>query len=202
MKINTVIFDIGGVMVGLGRIRFFEQFGFAPGVSEKVMNSTVKSVHWKELDRGILTDEEVIERFVKDAPELEKEIRLCMENVHGIVYRLDTSIPWIQSLKERGIKVLYLSNYSMKVARDNEDAMDFLAHMDGGLLSCDYQVIKPDPAFYQILIDKYDLEPSRCVFLDDLEANLEGARQFGIHTIQVKDHEQAKAELERMLHEA
>jgi putative hydrolase of the HAD superfamily len=90
----------------------------------------------------------------------------------------------------------------MKVARDNEDAMDFLAHMDGGLLSCDYQVIKPDPAFYQILIDKYDLEPSRCVFLDDLEANLEGARQFGIHTIQVKDHEQAKAELERMLHEA
>ena len=95
MKITTVIFDIGGVMVGLGRIRFFNQFGFAPGVSEQVMNSTVKSVHWKELDRGILTDEEVIERFVKDAPELEKEIRLCMENVHGIVYRLDTSIPWI-----------------------------------------------------------------------------------------------------------
>ena len=76
MKITTVIFDIGGVMVGLGRIRFFNQFGFAPGVSEQVMNSTVKSVHWKELDRGILTDEEVIERFVKDAPELEKEIRL------------------------------------------------------------------------------------------------------------------------------
>ena len=32
MKITTVIFDIGGVMVGLGRIRFFNQFGFAPGV--------------------------------------------------------------------------------------------------------------------------------------------------------------------------
>lgn len=202
MNIKTVIFDIGGVMVGLGRNRFFEQFGYAPEISEQVMNSTVKSRHWKELDRGILTDEEVIDRFVEDAPELEKEIRHCMENVHGIVYRLDTSIPWIQSLKDRGIQVLYLSNYSMKVARDNEDAMDFLPYMDGGLLSCDYKVIKPDPAFYQILIDKYDLVPSECVFLDDLEANLEMARQLGIHTIQVKDHEQAKADLEKMLAEA
>ena len=199
MKIKTVIFDIGGVMVGLGRIRFFEQFGYAPKISEQVMNSTVKSRHWKELDRGILTDEEVIDRFVKDAPELENEIRHCMENVHGIVYRLDTSIPWIRSLKDRDMQVLYLSNYSMKVAKDNEDAMDFLPYMDGGLLSCDYKVIKPDPAFYQILIDKYDLVPSECVFLDDLEANLETARQLDIHTIRVKDHEQAKADLEKML---
>ena len=90
MKITTVIFDIGGVMVGLGRIRFFNQFGFAPGVSEQVMNSTVKSVHWKELDRGILTDEAVTARFVKEAPEPEKEIRLCMENADGLVYRVDS----------------------------------------------------------------------------------------------------------------
>jgi putative hydrolase of the HAD superfamily len=74
--------------------------------------------------------------------------------------------------------------------------------MDGGLLSCDYQVIKPDPAFYQILIDKYDLVPSECVFLDDLEANLETAQKLGIHTILVKNHEQAKAELDRRLEEA
>ena len=202
MKINTVIFDIGGVMVGLGRMRFFQQFGYPQEISEQVMNSTVKSPHWKELDRGVLTDEEIIARFVKDAPELEKEIRHCMENVHGIVYRLDTSIPWIQSLKAAGKKVLYLSNYSMKVARDNEDAMDFLSYMDGGLLSCDYNVIKPDPAFYQILIDKYDLVPSECVFLDDLEANLAGARELGIHTIRVKDHEQAAAELEKLLEDS
>ena len=148
MNIKTVIFDIGGVMVGLGRNRFFEQFGYAPEISEQVMNSTVKSRHWKELDRGILTDEEVIDRFVEDAPELEKEIRHCMENVHGIVYRLDTSIPWIRSLKDRGMQVLYLSNYSMKVARDNEDAMDFLmdkvAMLQPSLVNgCDEQLEYP-----------------------------------------------------------
>ena len=90
----------------------------------------------------------------------------------------------------------------MKVARDNEDAMDFLPYMDGGLLSCDYNVIKPDPAFYQILIDKYDLDPSKCVFLDDLEDNLAAAREFGIQTIQVRDHEQAASDLRALLEES
>ena len=199
MKINTVIFDIGGVMVGLGRLHFFEQFGYSPQMCERLLSSTMRSPHWKELDRGVLTDEEVIDRFVKDAPELETEIRRSMENVHGIVYRLETSIPWIEELRESGRRVLYLSNYSMKVANDNEDAMDFLSHMDGGLLSCDYKVIKPDPAFYMILIEKYGLEPSECVFLDDLEDNLAAARSLGIHTILVKDHEQAAADLKALL---
>lgn len=199
MKINTVIFDIGGVMVGLGRLHFFEQFGYSPQMCERLLSSTMKSPHWKELDRGVLTDEEVIDRFVKDAPELETEIRRSMENVHGIVYRLETSIPWIEELRESGRRVLYLSNYSMKVANDNEDAMDFLSHMDGGLLSCDYKVIKPDPAFYMILIERYGLEPSECVFLDDLEDNLAAARSLGIHTILVKDHEQAAADLKALL---
>ena len=80
MKINTVIFDIGGVMVGLGRLHFFEQFGYSPQMCERLLSSTMKSPHWKELDRGVLTDEEVIDRFVKDAPELETEIRRSMEN--------------------------------------------------------------------------------------------------------------------------
>ena len=189
MKIDTVIFDIGGVLVGLGRIHFFEQFGYSHEMCQRLLDSTLRNPNWKELDIGLLSDEEVIDRFVQDTPELEQEIRACMKNIHGVVYRLETSIPWIKEIKESGRRVLYLSNYSMKVARDNEDAMDFLPYMDGGLLSCDYNVIKPDPAFYQILIDKYDLDPSKCVFLDDLEDNLAAARKF----IQACDCEGARS---------
>ena len=66
-------------------------------------------------------------------------------------------------------------------------------------MSCDYHLIKPDPAFYQVLIDRYGLDPERCVFLDDLESNLETARKFGIHTIHVKNHEQAAEDLRQLL---
>ena len=88
-----------------------------------------------------------------------------MENVHGIVYRLDTSIPWIQSLKAAGKKVLYLSNYSMKVARDNEDAMDFLSYMDAEAC-CPVTTMSSSriPLSIRSWIDKYDLGcfPSAC----------------------------------------
>ena len=165
----------------------------------RLYESTVRSPYWKEFDLGVLADEEVIDLFAAYAPEYETEIREAMKNVHGVVRRMDAAIPWIREVQASGRKALYLSNYSMKVARDNEDAMDFLPYLDGGILSCDYHVIKPDPAFYRILIDKYDLDPARCVFLDDLEDNIAAAKALGINTILVRDHEQAAADLGRML---
>lgn len=201
MKISTVIFDIGGVLVDFGRQHFFEQFGHSPQMCMRLYESTVRSPYWKEFDLGRIPDEEVIDLFAAYAPELESEIREAMKCVHGVVRRMDAAIPWIRKIQESGRRTLYLSNYSMKVARDNEDAMDFLPYLDGGLLSCDYHVIKPDPAFYQILIDQYDLDPERCVFLDDLEENIAAAQQLGFHTILVRDHEQAAADLEKLLEE-
>ena len=201
MKINTVIFDIGGVLVDFGRQHFFEQFGHSPEMCMRLYESTVRSPYWKEFDLGLIADEEVIDLFAGYAPELESEIREAMKCVHGVVRRMDAAIPWIRKIKESGRRTLYLSNYSMKVARDNADAMDFLPFLDGGLLSCDYHVIKPDPAFYQILIDKYDLDPEKCVFLDDLEDNIAAAERLGFHTILVRDHEQAAADLEKLLAE-
>lgn len=199
MRINTVIFDIGGVLVDFGRQHFFEQFGHSPEKCMRLYESTVRSPYWKEFDLGVLADEEVIDLFAAYAPEYETEIREAMKNVHGVVRRMDAAIPWIREVQASGRKALYLSNYSMKVARDNEDAMDFLPYLDGGILSCDYHVIKPDPAFYRILIDKYDLDPARCVFLDDLEDNIAAAKELGINTILVRDHEQAAADLKWML---
>ena len=201
MKISTVIFDIGGVLVDFGRQHFFEQFGHSPQMCMRLYESTVRSPYWKEFDLGRIPDEEVIDLFAAYAPELESEIREAMKCVHGVVRRMDAAIPWIRKIKESGRRTLYLSNYSMKVARDDADAMDFLPFLDGGLVSCDYHVIKPDPAFYQILIDKYDLDPEKCVFLDDLEDNIAAAERLGFHTILVRDHEQAAADLEKLLAE-
>ena len=60
-------------------------------------------------------------------------------------------------------------------------------------------MVKPDQAFYQLLIDKYDLDPAKCVFIDDLEANLEPARALGIRTILFQSQDQAEQDLARLL---
>jgi len=52
-----------------------------------------------------------------------------------------------------------------------------------------------------VLIGKYGLIPENCVFLDDLQANLDGAAAFGIHTIRFQSYDQARGDLEALLQE-
>ena len=71
--------------------------------------------------------------------------------------------------------------------------------MDGGIMSYEVQLIKPDLAIYQTLMERYDLQPEECVFLDDTVRNVEAAQALGIAGIVVTSQEQAKKELETLL---
>lgn len=198
-KIDTVVFDIGGVLVDLGRFRFLEKKGFTGETANRVMYATMRSKDWVQMDLNIIPVEEILERFIRNDPELEAEIRYMFEDLNGIVERRESSLPWLRRVKESGRRILYLSNYSHKIMRECADALYFLPEMDGGLFSCDFHMVKPDPAFFRLLIEKYQLDPSRCVFIDDIETNLEGARAVGMHTIHFENPAQAEAELDRML---
>jgi len=55
---------------------------------------------------------------------------------------------------------------------------------------------KPDPRIYQMMTKALGVDPSRCVYLDDLGVNLKPARAMGMTTIKVVDAAQAIAELE------
>lgn len=197
--IRTVIFDIGGVLVELGRYRFLESKGFTGELAQRVMHASMRSEDWVQLDLNNLSEEEILQRFIRNDPGIEKEIRHMFQDVRGIVEKKEASVPWLRSVKERGRQVLYLSNYSPKIMRECPEALYFLPEMDGGLFSCDLHLVKPDPVFYQTLIEKYGLDPERCVFIDDIEANLVPAKSLGIRTILFKTQEQARSELDQLL---
>ena len=197
--IDTVIFDIGGVLSVLGRMNFYRKFDYPEEYRERLMKDTVLSPWWKEFDRAVMAEEEIIDRFAAEDPEAEKDIRHVMKNINGIVVRAEYAIPWIRDLKERGLRVLYLSNYSEKVLRDCPEVTDFLPETDGGVFSYTCHMIKPEPGIYEQLIGKYALDPGKCVFLDDLQDNLDGAVVFGIHTIRFASYEQARRDLDQLL---
>ena len=48
---------------------------------------------------------------------------------------------------------------------------------------------KPDPAIYQMMVKALDVDPARCVYLDDLGINLKPARAMGMQTIKVTERE-------------
>lgn len=196
--IKTVIFDIGNVLTGFCWKEYYDSFPYSDEVKERIAKATVLSAVWNEYDRGNMNDEEIVEAFVQNDPGIEKEIRESLADISRMLVRYDYAIPWIQSLKEHGYQVLVLSNFSHKAVVDCAHALDFLPYTDGGILSYKDHVIKPQPEIYQLLIERYGLVPEESVFLDDLEANVKGAQNAGIHTILFKNEMQAKEELRGM----
>ncbi len=94
----------------------------------------------------------------------------------------------VRELKRLNYRVLMLSNMNLEgkirlfgTARIL-DGEDWLSLFDEVLLSCDLGMIKPDEAIYRACLAKTMAEPSECLFIDDIEVNLEGARRCGITT--------------------
>lgn len=130
--------------------------------------------------------EEMIEKGVKQFPELELNIKELMYHWTEFVIPLKDNVAYIKDLKRFGYKVYILSNIP-------EDDTKYLRscgvfdNIDGGVFSYEYKKIKPDPEIFHILLKKYDLKASECLFLDDRKDNVVAASNLGFETIEVKD---------------
>lgn len=196
--IKNIIFDIGNVLMPFGYRPFFESFGYDKDIVERLSKATAQSPDWNELDRGVLSYEEVLERFIQNDPELEEIIYKVFADLHGILGVYDYTESWIAQLKEQGYGVYYLSNFFQKADEDCKDLMGFLELMNGGILSYKDKVTKPDAKIYQLLLERYGLKAEECVFLDDTEKNIIGARAVGMEGILFQDRMQAVTELQKL----
>ncbi|MCR5121892.1 MAG: HAD family phosphatase [Ruminococcus sp.] len=180
--IKNVIFDIGRVLID------FDFEGFVRGLfgaekGEQVTQAMWKNPDWRELDRGVLSDEEVLTRFIDKAPELEHEIRYTFAKIGDCAQLRDGAVALIDRLKAEGYGVYYLSNYFEYIMHTAPWALDFVPHTDGGVFSCREKVTKPDRKIYDILCGRYGLVPEDCVFIDDTLANVTAAENFGMKGI-------------------
>ena len=199
MKIKNIVFDIGNVLVGFVWQDFYKSFGYSEEVNERLADATVRSEFWSEMDRGKLTDEELLEGFIANDPSIEKEIREIFKNITNMILRYDYAIPWLKELKGRGYGVYYISNFAHKAHVECAAALDFLVEMNGGILSYQDRIIKPSPEIYQLLFERYHLKAGECVFIDDTAVNVEAAQKEGMKGIIFHTLEQTKNELEQML---
>lgn len=196
--INTVVFDIGNVLMKFDYMPYIRTLLKDEDTVWRVNGAIWRSGFWNDLDRGEDTDT-VYARMLEAEPEYREEIALAFENVGQCMFKMDYAIPWIQELKTRGYKVLYLSNYSRHTMQANPAVLDFLPYMDGGVFSCEVGLVKPDEEIFRTLCKKYRLSAAECVFLDDFSENVEAARSFGMNAIQFETYKQAKDQLDRLL---
>ena len=200
--ITTIVFDIGNVLASFRWKDLFTDLGFTGEKFDRIAAATVQHpTLWNEFDRSLMSDEEIIARCIERAPEYEKEIRLVFSKTELLVEEYAYAREWIQSLKAQGYQVYLLSNYgktSFEAARDH-GRLSFLPFVDGGVISYEVKIVKPEPGIYEALLEKYNLKAEECVFLDDRADNVEAAKLLGFHGIVVESYEQACECLKGML---
>ncbi len=197
--IQNIVFDIGNVLVDFCWREHIAGCGYSGETAERLGKAMMLSPEWNEIDRGVWTNEELLQGFIANDPELEAEIRAVFADLSTLIRERSGSSEWICSLKEKGYKVYYLSNFSERVKTEAAGQLSFLEEMNGGVMSYTVRLIKPDPAIYERLFKWYELKPEESVFLDDSEANIRIARELGMYAIQVESQEQAVEDLRKLL---
>ncbi len=75
-------------------------------------------------------------------------------------------------------------------------SFDWINDFQPALFSCEYRLVKPEPAIYRLCLEKLAVGPESCMFLDDVLLNVEAARTLGIHALHFRSAAAEAAELE------
>lgn len=199
--IQNIVFDIGNVLMK------YDPDGciygtFERQTADRVCDALFHSGLWVELDRGIMPEKEILAGFMRRCPDVSEQIAFQYENMGNFCSAYSGTLPWLRRLK-KDYRLYYLSNYSVPMRRRTTAVLNsFLPLMDGGIFSCDVGKIKPDPEIYQMLFDRYCLDPSQCVFLDDSAVNVRAAEALGMRAVVAGEPAETRKELDRLLEEA
>ena len=140
------------------------------------------SEEWILLDRGVITEEEALERVNLRLPDqrLRRMAKECLEHWHEYNLRpADGMEELVCSLKNRGYRIYLLSNASHRL-RVYETEIPGHQYFDGTIVSAEEKLLKPEPEIYERLFEKYGLFPEECFFIDDKPENVEGGKACGM----------------------
>jgi len=105
------------------------------------------------------------------------------------------SVEILAELKTLGTHLYCLTNFSAETYPPTFERFEFLRWFRGVLVSGEVGVIKPDPRIFELLLERFAIDPKRAVYIDDVAANVDAARPFGIHTVRFTTPSALRAEL-------
>ena len=200
MTIQAVIFDFGGVLIRSqdesGRRKWEANLGLAEGELAAIVFGCDASVR---ATVGDLSSEEVwqhvAERFGLDAAQLRE---LQHDFWSGDVFDAELA-QFLRDLRPR-YKTAILSN-AWPNARDLfTNHFGLGSAVDAMIISAEERLAKPDPRIYRVAVERLGVAFHEAVFVDDMEENVESARQLGMKGVHFRSTPQALAEVQAHLH--
>lgn len=178
--IKNIVFDMGGVILDFNLKKTVEQ-EFAPEYHDVIYEHVFgENSVWKTLDEGIYTFDQVIPGILEKLPEeLHEKVSAMVTDFYDYMPPFPETCELIKKLKENGYKIYLLSNATPRFFDRYLDVPAF-QYFDGLFISALYKLLKPNREIYEAFCNKFSLAPEECFFIDDLEANIKGAKDYGM----------------------
>ncbi|NML74480.1 HAD family phosphatase [Rhizobium sp. S-51] len=196
--IRHIVFDIGKVLIHYDPNLPFSRI--IPDETERRWFFENVCTHdWNlEQDRGrgwAEAEALLIDRF----PEQEENIRAFRQNWHEMVpYAYDDSVAIMTGLIDAGFDVTMLTNFAADTFVEARRMYPFLNLPRGVTVSGEIGLLKPDVAIYERHANDFGLEPAAALFIDDVSANAQGARDAGWQAVQFTGADKLKADLREL----
>ena len=199
MNVETIIFDLGGVLVDWNPAYVFDKLIEDENKRQQFF-AEICTPAWNEEQDGGRSLKEATELLVDQYPEWQEYIEAFYgrweEMLGGPIHE---TVEIFRQLKESGHYRFYaLTNWSAELFPIALDKYEFLHWFDGRLVGGEEKTRKPFPEFYQLLLDRFAIDKEKALFIDDNKRNIEAAEAFGIPSIQFESAAQLKEELEKL----
>ena len=204
-ELQAVIWDFGGVFTTSpfeAFTRYEERNGLPKDFVRSVNAVNIQENAWAKLERSEVTAEEFDTLFRNESRELGHEVP--GKDILGLLSG-DVRPAVVDALKicKQHVKVGCITNNAPvgKGAGMSSDAKkaaqvsEIMEQFDHLIESSKLGIRKPDPRIYALMCEALDVDPARCVYLDDLGINLKPARAMGMHTIKVLNEAQLLQDL-------
>ena len=196
MAITTIIFDLGNVLVDWNPMHVYRDY-FDSEEKRNYFFENICTAEWNEMQDEGRSIVEATQELVRKFPDWEQPIRdyygrwteMLKGPIHG-------TVEIFRQLKETGkYKIFALTNWQAGLFDIALVRYNFMHWFDGRVVSGEEKLRKPFPEFYQRLLDRYNINPSEALFIDDSLRNVKGAEALGIQSIHFQNPGQLKEEL-------
>lgn len=198
-KIETVVFDLGGVLIDWNPRHLYRKI-FKTEEEIEWFLQNVCTHDWNEKQDAGRSFEEATQELLEKFPEHKEPIRAWYgrweETISGSI---PDTVKILQEIRDSKKYRLYaLTNWSAQTFPWALSNFEFLHWFEGIVVSGHENTRKPFPEFYQILLERYSIDPAKAIFIDDVPRNLRGGEALGIRGIHFQTPDQLRADLKTL----
>lgn len=200
---KNLVFDMGNVLIEWNSEKILQAITDDRKLQNLLRKEVFETGLWVQTDEGVKTREEMIEIVTaKIGEEYRNEITKLSRYWYKYVDVYTKVQDRIIELSKNGYNIYILSNTAYTFYDlVKEGYLPAASIAKGIVLSCEEKVLKPNEKIYNILLERYNLDPHDTMFFDDLSENIWGAARCGINGFVVENERELLTYLDKLREE-